>query len=401
MKPNAESEAFYTELPGFKNFSDLALDSNFHDAPADWWVVVADIKGSTRAIEEGRYKEVNILGASSIIAVLNQIGDKEIPYVFGGDGASFLIPDSLRPAVGKALRNTQKLAIEKFDLELRAGMAPVHEIQKRGSDIRVAKFEISSSMSLAMFSGGGLALGEKLIKDQETAEQFAIESSSFENEDNDSNMYEGLECRWEPVKSKRGETLSLMVVASTENPANESEIYAKVLKAIGEIYGKKKEYTPIEKKRMNVTLNSRLLSSEKKVRTFHKNIVARIFYPAILFLSCLLGRMIFKFGLKIGDMDGADYLQKLEEQSDFQKFDDTLRMILDSSPEQRKKLSDFLEAEKNNGKLHYGLHISDSALMTCLVFDRKEHHLHFVDGSNGGYALAAKQLKAQIKENSL
>jgi hypothetical protein len=31
-----------------------------------------------------------------------------------------------------------------------------------------------------------------------------------------------------------------------------------------------------------------------------------------------------------------------------------------------------------------------------MVFDRKERHLHFVDGASGGYALAAKQLKDQI-----
>ncbi|MDP7147450.1 MAG: DUF3095 family protein [Nitrospinaceae bacterium] len=40
--------------------------------------------------------------------------------------------------------------------------------------------------------------------------------------------------------------------------------------------------------------------------------------------------------------------------------------------------------------------LSDSTLMTCMVFDRKERHLHFVDGASGGYALAAKQLKGQI-----
>ncbi|HAX45954.1 MAG TPA: hypothetical protein DCX78_03885 [Nitrospina sp.] len=34
--------------------------------------------------------------------------------------------------------------------------------------------------------------------------------------------------------------------------------------------------------------------------------------------------------------------------------------------------------------------------MTCMVFDRKERHLHFVDGASGGYALATKQLKCQI-----
>ena len=49
--------------------------------------------------------------------------------------------------------------------------------------------------------------------------------------------------------------------------------------------------------------------------------------------------------------------------------------------------------------LFYGIQISDSALMTCMVFDRKDRHLHFVDGASGGYALAAKQMKGQLAEN--
>ena len=34
--------------------------------------------------------------------------------------------------------------------------------------------------------------------------------------------------------------------------------------------------------------------------------------------------------------------------------------------------------------------------MTCLVFDRNGHHLHFVDGADGGYALAATEFKARM-----
>jgi hypothetical protein len=46
----------------------------------------------------------------------------------------------------------------------------------------------------------------------------------------------------------------------------------------------------------------------------------------------------------------------------------------------------------------YGVHVSRHALMTCLVFDRFGKQVHFVDGANGGYALAAKQLKQQLAD---
>ncbi|MDP7556403.1 MAG: DUF3095 family protein [Nitrospinaceae bacterium] len=102
------------------------------------------------------------------------------------------------------------------------------------------------------------------------------------------------------------------------------------------------------------------------------------------------GGFAFNFTLK------SLYQLTPTKNSDFQKFDDTLRMTIDSKPGQRKELLEYLETELKAGKLFYGTHISDSALMTCMVFDRKERHLHFVDGASGGYALAAKQLKGQI-----
>jgi Protein of unknown function (DUF3095) len=36
--------------------------------------------------------------------------------------------------------------------------------------------------------------------------------------------------------------------------------------------------------------------------------------------------------------------------------------------------------------------------MTCLVFSLEQsRHVHFIDGADGGYALAALQLKAQLQ----
>jgi hypothetical protein len=43
------------------------------------------------------------------------------------------------------------------------------------------------------------------------------------------------------------------------------------------------------------------------------------------------------------------------------------------------------------------MHVADAALMTCLVFDLAEsRHLHFIDGGDGGFAMAARELKRQL-----
>jgi hypothetical protein len=34
--------------------------------------------------------------------------------------------------------------------------------------------------------------------------------------------------------------------------------------------------------------------------------------------------------------------------------------------------------------------------MTCLVFERNGNQVHFIDGADGGYAIAAKGMKQRI-----
>ena len=48
-----------------------------------------------------------------------------------------------------------------------------------------------------------------------------------------------------------------------------------------------------------------------------------------------------------------------------------------------------------DGTSVYGTHVANAALMTCAITSYRGDHVHLVDGADGGYALAAKQLKAQ------
>ena len=71
--------------------------------------------------------------------------------------------------------------------------------------------------------------------------------------------------------------------------------------------------------------------------------------------------------------------------------------MLDLTPEQAAAIAAHLASEHAAGRLAYGLHQAPSALMTCLVFSLDtSRHVHFIDGSNGGLALAARALKAQL-----
>ncbi|MBP9212666.1 MAG: DUF3095 family protein, partial [Bacteroidetes bacterium] len=65
------TDDFYETLPVVDRFSDLSDDSVYFPLPEDWSVAVTDVKDSTGLIRNGRYKQVNLVGASAIMAVLN------------------------------------------------------------------------------------------------------------------------------------------------------------------------------------------------------------------------------------------------------------------------------------------------------------------------------------------
>jgi len=72
-------------------------------------------------------------------------------------------------------------------------------------------------------------------------------------------------------------------------------------------------------------------------------------------------------------------------------------MVLDRSTHQRKRREAWLQAAYERHELCYGIHISDAALMTCVIDSYAGDHVHFIDAAHGGYAMAAKQLKTQLK----
>ena len=71
--------------------------------PEDWFIGLTDVVGSTRAIENGKYKSVNMAGAAAISAVTNALSHQDCPFVFVGDGVSFAVPGKYREKAADAL----------------------------------------------------------------------------------------------------------------------------------------------------------------------------------------------------------------------------------------------------------------------------------------------------------
>ena len=77
------TEAFYAYLPSTPDFAAVADLDSYAPVPADWSVLLTDVIGSTKAIQAGRYKDVNMVGAACITAALNALPGLNLPFVFG------------------------------------------------------------------------------------------------------------------------------------------------------------------------------------------------------------------------------------------------------------------------------------------------------------------------------
>jgi len=110
--------------------------------------------------------------------------------------------------------------------------------------------------------------------------------------------------------------------------------------------------------------------------------------------STLIAYLVMRIGIRVGDFDPAVYRHDVVDNSDFRKYDDHLRMTLDCTPAIADRIEQRLAHAATQGVLRFGLHRQPTAIMTCLVPSIAErNHVHFIDGSAGGYALAAQRLK--------
>lgn len=382
------TQDFFTTLPALTQFLDLANPDHYVDAPDDWYVLITDIAGSTQAITEGKYKEVNLLGASSIIAVLNVVNPLEVPFVFGGDGATLLVPPAYLHPAREALLGVRHLARTSFGMELRVGAVPV-EIVKARYPLKVAKFRLTPHYCQASFIGGGITYATDLIKAN------AVYQLDTDRDSMQVNL-SGLECRWQDIPSPVGQTLSLIVAAMPSSGHTNEDVYWSVLKEIQHIYGDPENYHPIIASALKLTFDPKKLSAETKARSSSPQVWNQKKYLVRILLENILGNIFMTCRLTVAGVNWRRYKKDICTASDYQKIDDILRMVISSEPSQTQALTQYLEQGFRAGKLVYGIHISDRALMTCLILDRRDRHFHLIDGADGGYALAAKAMKARL-----
>ena len=109
----------------------------------------------------------------------------------------------------------------------------------------------------------------------------------------------------------------------------------------------------------------------------------------------LLIALLFTSGKRLGNFEPGHYKRMVSRNADYRKFDDGLKMTLDCDAATLTQIRMMLEQARGQGKIRYGLHAQDEAMMTCIVPSAtRDDHVHFVDGASGGYAQAAATMYA-------
>jgi hypothetical protein len=380
--PNG-SDAFYGTIPVFRGFTRLMDPALYSPLPDDWSIGVADIVESTKAIAQARYKSVNMAGAAVIAALTNALEGREFPFAFGGDGASFAVAPSDLERAREALAATATWVKEDLDLQMRVALVPLAAIRAQGLDVRVARFGPSPNLSYAMFSGGGLGWAEAAMKRGEFAVPVAPPGTQPD--------LSGLSCRFEEMPAMRGLILSVLVLpAQGADPAAYRRLIEDIVALVERSPDSGRPVPPGGPPLRWPPAGFDLEARAQRGGSLFKRRLGVLAYT--LFAYCVL-----RFGIKLGAFVPQIYVRQVVENSDFRKYDDGLRMVLDCTSDLDQTLSGRLTAAASAGIAKYGLHRQDAAMMTCFTPSAsRSDHVHFIDGARGGYASAATALKATL-----
>ncbi|MHA4896439.1 DUF3095 domain-containing protein [Pedobacter sp. PWIIR3] len=379
-----KSEHFYNSLPASEiSLAEMFLNpKDFRDVPADWHVIITDIKGSTNAVKNGLHETVNLIATGSIVAVLNLAykANVIVPFFFGGDGATFLVPPSILDPAMLALQQYKINTLENFNLDLRSGTVPVTNIYNLGYQILLNKAKVTDVLSIPVLLGDGLGYAEKIIKGKDYL--FAPPSTDSTTDPD----LTGMQCRWDKISppDNSNEIVTMLIV--TRKGISQPSTFRKIFLKMDSIYGPPQRRQPISVSKLKFNTSFGKLSVEMKAREGHFSLLDFL----RTWLINLYGYIYFR------TKSGINYLNKLVEMSDTLVIDGRINTVISGTDSQRLKLQHFLDQLEKEGLIWYGLYVSTDAVMSCYVRDLADDHIHFVDGAEGGYTKSAEMLKKKI-----
>ncbi len=384
------SRFFYSNIPIVEDsFIDIiANKERFQKVPSDWYVVVTDIENSTQAFDDGKYKAMNTISASTIAVAVNVAEDNKItvPFIYGGDGSIVVVPKEMIREVLGELVTLKNNTLKNFNLNLRVGAVEVSEIEEAGKEILVTKFLIAENYTQAVFIGDGLFYAEELIKRDKRLQ------TKIESEERPLDL-EGLQCRWDTIQPPRGKTEALTLIIQSKKDMD-TGTYLKILHDIEEIYGNFNQRHPITPKQTYRFLSVGTLVKASKLK-YGK---IKPLYIARKLIRSYLHSIVIALDIDITLFRHDDYTDEILTATDTLKIDGALKTIIAGTKRQREKLIEKLENREKRGQITFGYHVSRETTLTCYIHKRNQQYINLIDGKDGGYVQAAKMLKSK-KQN--
>ncbi len=360
-----------------------AQPTNFYAVPDDWNIVVTDVENSTTAVKQGKQQEVNLAATGSIVACLNisREAGYEIPFFFGGDGATLLMPNEILKDCLQALTFHQERCYSTFDFYLRVGYRTVEQMRNKGAILTIAKCKRNAYHVMPMIQGDALQRAESEIKaDGPQDLELTTLKANLLN-------LNGMECKWDRVSppNAKNEVLSLIIRACHVDQQN--ELYSIILKEISTIYGADADRNPVTLERLRMV---------NKVSQFKNEVQLKYATSDLRRLLSSMGRSFLgRFYVK-HTQKGRDYLNELIQLTETLLLDGSINTVITGSTKKRQKLFKILDHMERNDQIVYGFYSSSSSILSCYVTAIDDYHIHFLDGDKGGYTQASKVIKNKL-----
>lgn len=382
-----EDLKFYKKLKLSKESLIDLLDNeeDFKNVPESWYVIVVDIQNSTNAVKEGNHHQVNLTATGAIISVLNTIrkfqGNIEIPYFFGGDGATFIVPFSLLDKIVQVLDNYRIHIKRKTNLVLRVGQIHVKELVEKNVQLKIAKHQLTEKLSIPIVLGNGLKVAEHIIKSSFKEKNTTSFDESLLN-------LEGMECRWDEISPDKSQAKVVCLLLDATVEATQSDIYKQVLSQMEKDFGSFENRQPIKNTKLRLDANPTKVLEEMKISLVSNN--------WMYFLKNWLKTNFGKIYLNLTS-SGKQYLKQIGQLSHTFMLDGMINTVFTAEQSKIDNFIAFLDNLEADNKLIYGIYVTHASVMSCYVLDRRTTHSHFVDGTEGGYTSAAKMFKIKKK----
>ncbi|MEO0336860.1 MAG: DUF3095 family protein, partial [Pseudomonadota bacterium] len=340
-------DQFVESLSGFHHFEEAFDSDQYTDLPEDWLIVATDISGSTKAIDDGRYKEVNTLGATAIISAINACQPEAICFQFGGDGALLAAPANCLDKLTESMNELCEIAELQFQMSMRVSIWRVKDFYAKGLQFRVLKYDLAPAQHIFMFQGSGVEASDRWLKETSEAENLFTQRKS----ELTLKYLNGLECRWNPLRAKHGKMVTGLIKVRNERKSTP------ILSQIHQLLDSEHDTSPIRLNTLPTKWPPVHYYAEWKTKTAGDS-KPRAYLNFFVVMSFLffINPIVWLFKAKI------PYLGDLVIRSDYQKYDGMYRFVRDLNKQQSEDLYDLCKRLYDKGDIFYGLHESSEAL---------------------------------------